>query len=277
MRSIRPVRSNCPTGRRAILSGGIASLAALLTLGAAPDPHEGEDPHCAPEPEPGHGDRQGKFDENGRMRIWPGNTTICPFPLTHPLAQAMLEMNRLVTTQYAAYIAPTPSSSYHMTILGGVDPEQIQKGTLPVGIAPSIPLDTSNRILCERLARERFDIPEKIEMEIDPDRHHAPLVGAPLRPANAAIATALYDLRRQIAECMQFHPDDLMRYMFHATYGYKYRHLPYHLKPGLRSAVHEWRRAASERLGVFTVPAPVFCSFDTMGAFTPLLALQGRA
>ncbi|WP_025885962.1 hypothetical protein [Asaia prunellae] len=111
-------------------------------------------------------------------------------------------------------------------------------------------------------------------MEIDADRFHAPLVGVPLRPSSPAMATSLYDLRRQLAEVIGFHPDNLMSFMFHATYGYKIRHVPRSLKDVLRREVHSWRRDYAEKLGTIIVPAPVFCSFETMFAFTPLLALQ---
>ncbi|MFC0500690.1 DUF1868 domain-containing protein [Asaia krungthepensis] len=256
--------------RRTLLLG----LGALLLTGAAPASPEDKEPSCDGPPMPeGGGDRQGKFDAQGKPLLWPGNTTICPFAETHPLSVAMLEMNALIRRDWSDHIVPTPPSSYHMTILGGVDPEQKAKNNWPSGISPSVTLAQTTPILRERIAATTFDFPEKIEMEIDADRFHAPLVGVPLRPANAAMATALYDLRRQLAEAIGFHPDNLMSFMFHATYGYKYRHIPHTQKAPLRRAVHEWRRVTSEKLGIIEIPAPVFCSFETMFAFTPLLPL----
>ncbi|WP_162993419.1 DUF1868 domain-containing protein [Asaia bogorensis] len=235
-----------------------------------------DDQPCSPGSATRGGERLGKFDETGKVSVWPGNTIICPFPVEHPLAQAMLAMNRMIASDYSTYMTTTPPSSYHMTILGGVDPEQRQKNRLPIGITAEMPPETVNERLTERLSRAVFDIPDPIEMQIDPDRYHAPITGTPLRPANAAIASGLYDLRRQIAEVLQFQPDDLTHYMFHATYAYRFRSIPFGVKWGLRKAVHQWRRNAADRLGSFTIPGPVFCSFETMFAFKPLLPLRSH-
>lgn len=263
------------TRRRDILLG----LGALMACGAAPavTTPEKEAPACDTGIKPEGGDRQGKFDAKGQPLIWPGNTIICPFNAADPLAQAMRDMNQLILREWREFITPTPPSSYHMTILGGVDPEQKAKGNWPTGINTTLPIANTAPIIRDRLAAIRFDIPEKIEMEIDADRFHAPLVGVPLRPANAAMATALYDLRRQLAEAIGFHPDNLMTFMFHATYGYKIRHIPRSQKDVLRRQVHGWRREYADKLGVITIPPPVFCSFETMFAFLPILPLQRKS
>ncbi|CDG39388.1 hypothetical protein ASAP_1343 [Asaia bogorensis] len=259
--------------RRTLLLG----LGALFLTGAAPASTADREPGCDGPPLPvGGGDRQGKFDAQGKPLYWPGNTTICPFAETHPLSVAMLDMNALIRRDWSDHIVPTPPSSYHMTILGGVDPEQKAKNNWPSGISPSVTIEQTTAILRDRLASKAFEFPEKIEVEIDADRFHAPLVGVPLRPANAAMATALYDLRRQLAEAIGFHPDNLMSFMFHATYGYKIRHIPHTQKAPLRKAVHEWRRVTAEKLGTIEIPPPVFCRFETMFAFTPLLALSRK-
>ncbi|GAB6854571.1 hypothetical protein JCM15831A_15950 [Asaia astilbis] len=186
----------------------------------------------------------------------------------------MLELHDLIQRDWSSFIALTSPSSYHMTLLGGVDAEQKAKKNWPTGIPETTSIPDTALLIRDRLAARRFDIPEKIEMEIDADRFHAPLVGVPLRPANAAMATALYDLRRQLAEAISFRPDDLMTFMFHATYGYRYRHIPRSQKDVLRMEVHQWRRQNAEKLGTLLIPPPVFCSFETMNAFQPLLTLK---
>ncbi|GGC31715.1 DUF1868 domain-containing protein [Asaia siamensis] len=275
MRRVFPSAAGSSIRRRDILLG----LGALMACGAAPAVAtlEKEAPACDAGTKPEGGDRQGKFDAKGQPLIWPGNTIICPFNAADPLAQAMLDMNSLIEREWREYITPTPPSSYHMTILGGVDPEQQAKANWPSGINTALPIADTASILRDRLASRRFDIPETIEMEIDADRFHAPLVGVPLRPANAAMATALYDLRRQLAEAIGFHPDNLMTFMFHATYGYKIRHVPRAQKDVLRRQVHNWRRENADKLGTIVIPPPVFCSFETMFAFKPLLTLARRA
>ncbi|WP_084294730.1 DUF1868 domain-containing protein [Asaia prunellae] len=122
------------TGRRDILLG----LGALVSCGAAPvvTMTEKDTPACDSGLRPGGGDRQGKFDADGKPRFWPGNTIICPFGSSHPLAHAMLDTNTLIQRDWSAYITPTPPSSYHMTVLGGVDAEQVAKANWPEGSAP---------------------------------------------------------------------------------------------------------------------------------------------
>lgn len=262
-----------PLRRRHILAG----LGTFLAGGAATVPSRAADaPGCDAGPDDKGGDRLGKFDASGKPLFWPGNTIICPFEESAPLARAMSALSQQIQRDWSGFITPTPSSSYHMTILGGVDPEQKAKGNWPSGISETASRNDIDAIIRSRLAARTFDFPEHIEMEIDAERFHAPLVGVPLRPASAAMATALYDLRRQLAEAIAFHPDNLMSFMFHATYGYKIRHIPHGQKATLRNIVHEWRHATAGKLGIIQIPAPVFCSFETMYAFTPLLTLARK-
>lgn len=117
--------------RRSVLLG----LGAILAGGASPLPHPGTDqPFCASATRPQGGDRQGKFDATGTPLFWPGNTIICPFGEADPLARAMLELHDLIQRDWSSFIALTSPSSYHMTLLGGVDAEQKAKKNWPTGI-----------------------------------------------------------------------------------------------------------------------------------------------
>ena len=94
-----------------------------------------------------------KFNADGSVRPFPGNTMISHIPLATPPSDALIAVrDTLKRYPFSHGLAFTPPSSYHMTVFEGVIDALRTPGYWPADLPANAPLDVCTRHFEEKLA-----------------------------------------------------------------------------------------------------------------------------
>ena len=225
---------------------------------------------------PRGGDDEGKFDAAGDVLPWHGNTIVSPLPVCSPAFAAMLDINREVTRRFRDIVSATPPSSYHMTIFGGADPRHRANQWWPEDLSQDASIDETTRYFLQRLGARRFTYPQPIRMVVDTSESLPDDPAVFLKPETTEIAETLYKLRAVLSESMGLKVPDIRTFRFHVTFGYRFRPFSPSRTNAWRAALTTWRKEVADKALVIEFPAPTFCVFDDMFAFTPRFVLPRR-
>jgi hypothetical protein len=175
---------------------------------------------------------------------------------------------------FAAKIAWTPPSSYHVTVFGGLNDEDKGTQRWPRDVPPAVPVSAVTAMWLRRL-QERPRLAEpRFEFAFGATRimtEGAPHV--PLQPANDRTARRLAALRDTLAEFTGIRDQNHATYQYHLTFGYIHRMLSDQEALALKMATDGWIRQLAARIGTIAIPAVQFCSLADMYAFRVLHAL----
>ncbi|KIW29508.1 uncharacterized protein PV07_05321 [Cladophialophora immunda] len=216
-----------------------------------------------------------KFDPDGKVLPFPGNTIICHLSPDHALYRAMLDLhNALKQHKFAHLYTLLPPESWHMTVFEGVT-DQIRKPHVwPADLPLDAPLGRCTDLFKEKLQNFVFDSEPSFQLTIV---GYDPLVdGIALKavPATAADEARLRGLRNRLSELLQLHHPAHDRYSFHMSLAYILRRLDNQQHQELWEFLEEYR---SRLPAHFQLGAPEFCTFDDMFAFKRQLFLGGKS
>ncbi|XQA70305.1 DUF1868 domain-containing protein [Xanthomonas sacchari] len=174
--------------------------------------------------------------------------------------------------RFADKFALLPPSSYHVTLLGGVNEIDRAGGPWPSDMARDVPLSDIHATFLARLQQRDVAPLGACRFLIDPaaaktGRNDNLLI--PLRPADAATALRLDAARRGLMALIRLQRPDYVDYRFHISLAYLCDTLDEVEHAAYRKAVHDWlaRLAAA---GPITVPRFHFCTLQDMYAFRTL-------
>lgn len=256
--------------RRDFLAGGVGFAASLaLPAGAGPVPTV--EAHDGPPAEIGH-----KFNADGSVRRYPGNTIISPVDPASQLQRSLVAVHdRLRQGDFARRLAFMPPSSYHMTIFGGALDQERGEGVWPRTLPADAPLEACSQLFLEKL--QRFDLacdpPFRFRFA-PPEAAADPRIALKLEPVDAAEEKRLRDLRDRLAAVLELRQPDHDSYFFHISLHY--------LVDWMNAAeLADYRKARADSIDMLrrAVPLvemgpPKFCLFEDMFAFPPLLTLR---
>ncbi|MGU3362163.1 DUF1868 domain-containing protein [Methylobacterium sp. M6A4_1b] len=216
-----------------------------------------------------------KFDSDGRVRPWPGNTII-GFTRTEPdLRHALAHLRDAARAEpVMRAFALLPEPNLHMTLLAGLDADHRRPPYWPASLDADLPLAQANAWCRDRLTGFHTG-GGRFRMRPAPPATGAPVTdfSLPLSPADAGEAERLRDLRVRLCDRLDIQPPNRDAYRFHITLGY----LLHWLTPDETAAVgrlsRAWLARFADALPEFLIGPPVLCRFEDMASFTPMLTL----
>jgi hypothetical protein len=220
-----------------------------------------------------------KFEANGRVRRFAGNTIISHLPQQGPGFAAfdrLLDIYRdLPVCHFARKVTALPTSSYHMTLFGGANDQDRAHQPWPQGVPIDAPIETCNAMLAQRLSGVRLgcELPFRMVVDERPAANRVAPITLHLRPADTGEAAKLKQVRDRIAAALKMRAPDHDRYQFHITIGYQIDWLNAAEQREYEAALLRWRTTLMDENIVFELGAPEYCVFDDMFAFRRQFAL----
>ncbi|MCS3401377.1 MULTISPECIES: DUF1868 domain-containing protein [Pantoea] len=182
----------------------------------------------------------------------------------------ILNISRLLPeTLFFRKLALVPSSSYHVTLFGGVNEWDRRSGLWPVGISRELSLESLNKQFLEKLKSRQPSFSAPWEFTVDSG---APLPGEadnlfiPLKPADEATHDRLQKIRNELSEVTGIRRDDHDDYQYHITLGYLTAVLDEVELIEYRAKNREWREMIA-KAGNITIQEFEFCTLRDMYSF----------
>ncbi|WP_372382631.1 DUF1868 domain-containing protein [Xanthomonas sp. NCPPB 1068] len=214
-----------------------------------------------------------KFLRNRRPMPFAGNTF-----LGHLAQQGdgydsfnrVLDIYReLPAHRFANKFALLPPSSYHVTLLGGVNEIDRARGPWPGDMGRDMALSEINAAFLSRLAQRTAAPLGACSFVVNPATAKT---GAndnlliPLHPADAHTAQRLETARQALMTLTRLQRPDYTNFQFHISLAYLCETLDAAEQADYRAAVGDWLKRLAAA-GPITVPHFHFCTFADMDAF----------
>ncbi|MEA9566856.1 DUF1868 domain-containing protein [Xanthomonas sp. WHRI 8932A] len=244
--------------RRLVAAAAGASLlgSALPALSAAPPPDVGR-----------------KFLRSRQPMAFAGNTFVGHLEQQgdgYDSFDRVLDIYReLPGHRFANKFALLPPSSYHVTLLGGVNEIDRARGPWPSDLARDVALSEINADVLARLAQRTAAPLGACRFVVNPA---AAKTGnndnllIPLQPADAQTAQRLETARQALMTLTRLQRPDYINFQFHLSLAYLCETLDSADQAAYRVAVGDWLKRLAAA-GQITIPRFHFCTFADMEAF----------
>ncbi|REG58610.1 hypothetical protein B0G80_1269 [Paraburkholderia sp. BL6669N2] len=209
-----------------------------------------------------------KFDSNGNVLRYPGNTLVCHVPLFTPLSDALVAVrDTMKSSPFVSSLSFLPPQSYHMTVFEGVADLERGNDRWPTDLPHDASVPECTRHFAAKL--ESFDLGCTLPLRLRvADRANQTHVGCmKLVPVDAAEERKLRDLRTRLAECLLLRTAWHDHYEFHITLSYLVRPMTPHVTRACLDLVGGFYERVGKLLDIIELGAPEFCVFDNMYAF----------
>lgn len=214
-----------------------------------------------------------KFDRDGRVKPFPGNTFVSALDQAAAPSRALAEIAaRLKAASVGARLTYLPRSSYHMTVFEGVCMHHRDAPRWPKHLRADASLDEASAYFERRIAG-LAGIDGPIAMRATGLLSWTAGLVVALEPARPDVGIALRALRDRLAEATGLRKPGHEGYVFHITLAYW---LSRPDDDAWRTEADEIGEAIRRTVGSFELPAPDFCDFADMHAFVPRLSLATR-
>lgn len=210
---------------------------------------------------PGEG---GKFNTNGEVQRWPGNTFVCHVSRDVFSYAVLMELQEEVKRgEFSAFFTYLPPPSFHMTVFQGLSPGRQGSEEWPAGLAVNATRDEATALMLDQIADMTIDSEFEV-MATDLYCAHSLTVCGVDDEVNAS----LMETRQALRAATGIRPPDFDEYVFHITLGY----LIQWLSPSCAIEVSDYSknlyREFSEDLQQIRLDPCAFCNFDSMHAFS---------
>lgn len=214
-----------------------------------------------------------KFNVDGSVREFPGNTIICRLAPASRLHAALSDLyTELERSDLCKLYTLLPPSSWHMTVFEGVCDQVRRPGFWPDDLGLDVPLAECDALFTAKLSAFdlRSDPPYRLRIA-----GWQPLVNGialKLAPVTAAEEARLRDVRDRLSALLQISHPKHETYTFHLSIAYLIRHPSEAQQAALSTMLFE---RLSGLPAEFELGAPEFCRFADMFAFDRQFFLQG--
>ncbi|KAK3335776.1 RNA ligase/cyclic nucleotide phosphodiesterase [Cercophora scortea] len=213
-----------------------------------------------------------KFDPDGNIQRFPGNTIVAHLARTSPIYASLLKLHdRLSTCPLSGLLAMLPPSSWHVTLFEGVcDQVRTPEGFWPRDLPVDAPLDDCTSSFAGKL--------REFDLRCDPPYPFV-IVGFSALDVGIGIHVELQTpqdearlrgLRDRLAETLKIRHQQHNVYEFHLSMAYLLRHLSDSQKSEMMALLLNHLQDMPK---VFELGAPEFCTFDNMLQFDRLFYL----
>ena len=205
-----------------------------------------------------------KFERDGSVRRFPGNTVISFVAADSPLGRCAARAQYILGSCDAARrLSFLPPSSYHMTVIPLICEQDREPSKWSSHLDLDCPLDDADALMVDALAPT--NLPESIEMRYR-GMSARDVIAIELEPTSREILTALSSYRDAVAKATGVRHSDHEDYVFHVTVAYRVQAMD-----AVESAkfVDALTEAHNELIGQgsFILDSPVLTFFDDMYEF----------
>jgi hypothetical protein len=206
-----------------------------------------------------------KFDTDGNVQPYPGNTIIAHLSPSSDLYASMLVLHDKLRDSHLSHLFTLlPPSSWHMTIFEGVSDQVRKPGYWPSDLAIDAPLAECDNLFTKKLST--FDL------QCDPPYLMLAIGWKPLKSGISIHVKAhgteeskrLSGLRDRLADLLLIRHPDQATYGLHLTMAYILRYLTDVQESELTALLMDHFGGMPKE---FELGAPEFCKLDDMFAF----------
>lgn len=208
-----------------------------------------------------------KFENNGTLRRFPGNTIIC-------MVKADTATHRLLTWAHGRLaelkciegFSLLPPDSFHMTVMEGVCDQVREAGKWPAEVPMSASLDAVRGYYKKQLSS--LPVPNSFSMGFD-HIDSGDVVKLDLVPTDAVTKSQIGQYRDALAHATSLRFEGHDRYVFHISLAYMIRELDAAGREELRDTVAVIESRMAREFGTWQTGQPTLCYFDDMFSFVP--------
>ena len=206
-----------------------------------------------------------KFNKDGSVRRFPGNTVISKITPATPIYVAIVEaQQRLKAANWAGKYAFLPPSSFHMTVIEGLCDHVRRPELWSKELDLEMPFDEVNQFMLERFAR--LSPLTRIEMRILPIKTSRLLVVG-LEPADPECARSLQHFRDEFSLGTGIRFPDHDTYRYHITLAYNLIELTADEEPAVVSAQEDVQSGLASGYPSIALKEPRLTFFENMFHF----------
>ena len=208
-----------------------------------------------------------KFEPDGRVLPFPGNTVICHLSPDSALHHALLTLyDELKSREFASLYVLLPPTSWHMTVFEGVSDQIRKHSSWPGDLSLDAPLNSCTALVEQKLADFDLRSEPPFRMAVDGFEPLEDGIALKVVPATPAEESRLRHLRDRLSKVLQIRHPGHDTYSFHVSLSYMLRRLDQRPEDyeKIWAFLQEYR---SKLPDVFELGAPEFCIFDDMFAF----------
>ncbi|KAL8382350.1 hypothetical protein RB595_006237 [Gaeumannomyces hyphopodioides] len=219
-----------------------------------------------------------KFDRDGNVQHFPGNTILCHLSPSSSLYASLLGLHgKLERSPLARLLTLLPPPSWHMTVFEGVCDQVRGPGFWPSDLAPDAALAE-----CDALFERKLR-PLELPSGTAPPPYRVRVVGVDplevgigltLQPQDGDEEARIRGLRDRLSGLLMIRHPQHAAYGMHLSMAYLLRHLTADQERELRALVE----SHFDELPVqFELGPPEFCRFKDMFAFERVMYLSDQA
>ena len=206
----------------------------------------------------------GKFDPDGNVQPYPGNTIISHLSPSSDLhASVFVLHDKLRNSNLSHLYALLPASSWHMTIFDGVLDKVRMPGYWPNDLSMNASLAECDALFANKLS--------SFDLQCDPPYlmsvvgfTQSGIIGVHVEPRTLEENARLRGLRDRLSEALKIRHPDHEVYGFHLSLAYLLRYLTDEQKKELSLLLEEHLKSMPTE---FELGAPEFCKFEDMFAY----------
>ncbi|NYF78166.1 DUF1868 domain-containing protein [Granulicella arctica] len=211
-----------------------------------------------------------KFNPDGSVRPFAGNTVICHLPAQSVMRDRAVELHdALAGSSFRPKLGLLPPDSFHMTVFSGANDQDRKVTGWPSDVPLTASIEECNRIVGDRMNRFHVGCEMPLRMILNQPRTIAYDRACTLRmmPADDTENRKIRALRDRLGEVYHFRSKDHDRYEFHITLAYQMKPFSTEEQALYTSILrtHIPRIAAS--VPVLELGLPEFCTFKDMYRF----------
>ncbi len=206
-----------------------------------------------------------KFEPDGTVLPFPGNTIICHLPLQGPLYPSLLDFEADVKQQdFAKFFVFLPSSSWHMTMFEGISDQIRERESWPGDLSLECSLEACNEHVRKRMVRYALPHRPPYKMYVAGWEVLDDGIALKITPKTKEDEKGLRSMRNNIAGQLAMQHPGHTNYSFHISIAYTLRFLSLEDTTRITSYLDGWLSSLPRD---FELGAPEYCTFHDMFAF----------
>lgn len=215
-----------------------------------------------------------KFEPNGAVRPFAGNTIISHVPRNSEIYRCMTQIHHEISSgDFAGHFALLPPESFHMTILEGVCDAIRDREHWPRDLPLDAPLSDCTSLFYKKLAEFDAQTEPRFRVAVRGWTALEDGIGLDVVPVDKVEEARLFNLRDRLSDCLQLRLPNHVGYELHVSIGYSLRFHSKEDEERIMAFLNGWLQRIPH---IFELDRVEFCTFTNMFAFHPAMLLENR-